>query len=109
MAKQKNDVNKSEEIRQLLKANPKITAKEVFTALEEKGLKVSPKLFYLVKGKMLGRQSRKRKSHKMAAKVVASTGGNSADALSTILKVKSWANEVGGMKKLRALVEALSV
>lgn len=30
------------------------------------------------------------------------------DAVSTILKVKAWAKEVGGMKTLKALVEALS-
>jgi hypothetical protein len=33
MAKQKIGVNKSEEIREMLKANPKITAKEVNAAL----------------------------------------------------------------------------
>lgn len=108
MAKQKNGVNKSEEIRQLLKANPKITAKEVCDTLGAKGIKASQKLYYLVKGKMLGRQAHRNKARKMAAKVGASTGTSSADALAIILKVKSWANEVGGMKKLRALVEALS-
>lgn len=108
MAKRKNGINKSEEIRQLLKANPKITAKEVCAALEERDIKVSEKLYYLVKGKMLGRQARKKQAGKVAAKVVESTGKSSADALSTILKVKSWASEVGGMKKLKALVEALS-
>lgn len=108
MAKRKNGVNKSEEIRQLLKADPKVSAKEVREALEAKGIKISDKLYYLVKGKMLGKQSRKRKARKMVAKVAESTGIGNADALSTILKVKSWANQVGGMKKLRALVEALS-
>ena len=108
MAKQKNGVNKSEEIRQLLKANPKITAREVGDALEAKGIKASAKLYYLVKGKILGRQAHKNKPRKVVAKVAESTGSGSTDALSTILKVKSWANEVGGMKKLRALVEALS-
>ena len=108
MVRQYNGVNKSEEIRQLLRANPKITAKEVCSSLGGKGIKVSEKLYYLVKGKMLGRQAHKKKARKMVAKVAASTGTGSADALSTILKVKSWANEVGGMKRLRALVEALS-
>jgi hypothetical protein len=65
-------------------------------------------LYYLVKGKMLGRQAHKKKARKMVAKVAASTGTGSTDAVATILKVKSWASEVGGMKKLRALVEALS-
>jgi hypothetical protein len=108
MAKRKNGVNKSAEIRQLLKANPKITAKEVTAALGAKGIKASEKLYYLVKGKMLGGQAHKKKARKMVAKVAESTGTGSADALSTILKVKSLANEVGGRKKLRALVEALS-
>lgn len=108
MAKRKNGVNKSEEIRQLLKANPKMTAKEATAALGEKGVNASEKLFYLVKGAFLGRQAHKNKARKIVSKVAASTGTGSADALSTILKVKSWANEVGGMKKLRALVEAMS-
>jgi hypothetical protein len=108
MDKRQNGVNKSEEIRQMLKANPKITAKEVTAALGAKDIKVSEKLYYLVKGQMLGRQAHRNKARKMVARVATSTGTGNADALSTILKVKSWANEIGGMKKLRALVEALS-
>ncbi len=108
MAKQKNGVNKSEEIRQLLKANPKITAKEVCDTLGAKGIKASQKLYYLVKGKMLGRQAHRTKARKMVAKFAASTGTDSAHALSTILKVKKWASEVGGLKNLKALVDALS-
>lgn len=108
MARHKNGVNKSEEIRQLLNANPKITARDVCDTLAGKGIKVSPKLYYLVKGKMLGRQAHKNKARKMVDKIATSTGTSSADALSTILKIKSCANEVGGLKKLRALVEALS-
>jgi arginine repressor len=108
MAKRKNGINKSEEIRQMLNANQKVTAKEVKDALAAKGIKVSDKLYYLVKGKMLGKQARKKKAHKTAAKVAVSTGLGSADALSTILKVKKWAGEVGGLKNLKALVEALS-
>jgi hypothetical protein len=105
--KKKNGVNKSEEVRQLLKANPKITGKEVVATLAEKGVKISDNLFYLVKGKMLGRKARRKKARKMVAQVT-STGTSSADAVSTILKVKAWSHEVGGMKKLKALVDALS-
>jgi hypothetical protein len=39
MAKKKNGVNKSQEIRILLKANPGIGAKEVVAKLAEKGSK----------------------------------------------------------------------
>lgn len=108
VAKQKNGVNKSEEIRQMLKENPKISAREVSDALKARGIKISDKLFYLVKGKMLGRQARKKKAHKMVARVAATTGNGSSDALSTILKVKALANQVGGLKRLKAIVDALS-
>jgi hypothetical protein len=108
MAKHKNGVNKSEEVRQLLKANPAITAKEVADKLAEKGIKVAPNLFYFVKGQMKGRKSRKHRAQKVVTSVVASTHGSRIDAVATILKVKALANEVGGMKTLKALVEALS-
>ena len=42
----------------------------------------------------------------MVATVAAATG-TKEDAVKTILKVKGWANEVGGLKKLKALVDAL--
>lgn len=106
MAKMKDDVNKSEEIRQLLRANPKMPVKEIVSTMAGRGLKVTPNLVYFLKGKMKGRAARRQKARQMVA-TVASTTGNS-DAVSTILKVKGWANEVGGMKKLRALVDALS-
>ena len=105
MAKQKGGVNKSEEIRQLLKANPKITAKEVVATLGAKGIQVKEHLYYFVKGHMKGR---KKKARKIVAQVATSTHVSKSDALSTILKVKKLAEEVGGLKTLKALVEALS-
>jgi hypothetical protein len=108
MAKKKNGVNKSEEIRQLLKANPEIGAKAVMAKLGQKGITMSENLFYFVKGQMKGRKARRKKAQKVVAKVAEATGVVKSDALSTILKLKSVANEVGGLKKLRALVEALS-
>ena len=108
MAKRKNGVNKSEELRQLLTANPAITASEAVAALGAKGIEVSDNLYYFIKGKMKGRRGRRKKAQKVVARVAAATGTGSADALSTILKVKSLANELGGLKKLKALVDALS-
>jgi hypothetical protein len=108
MAKRINGVNKSEEIRQMLRANPKVSAKEVRDALGAKGIKISEHLYYFVKGNMLGKKARKKKARTMVTKVATSTGASSTDAVSMILKVKSLANAVGGLKKLRALVEALS-
>ena len=105
MAKQKSDVNKSEEIRQLLRANPKIKAKEVVSTLAGRGIKVTDTLVYFIKGKLKGRRGRRKKAQQAVA-TAAATGYS--DPLTTIRKVKGWANEVGGLKKLKALVDALS-
>ena len=105
MAKAKSGINKSEEVRKLLKANPKISAKEAASTLGAKGIKVSGGLFYFVKGQIKGR---KHKAGKTVTKVAAATGTHRADALSTIVKVKALANDVGGLKHLKALVDALS-
>jgi hypothetical protein len=105
MAKKKTEVNKSEEIRQLLKANPKLVAQAIVSTLAAKGIKVAPTLVYFVKGKMRGRKGRRRKARQMVEKVAAT--GNT-DPIATILKVKRRADEVGGMKKFKALVDALS-
>jgi hypothetical protein len=109
MAKKTNGVNRSEEIRKLLKANPKISAKEVAMTLAAKGIKVNSGLYYMVKGQMLGRKSRRTRAQKAVTNVTAAvTHATRSDAVSTILKVKAWSKEVGGMKNLKALVEALS-
>jgi len=112
MAKKSGDINKSEEVRKLLKANPAITAKEVVAALAEKGIKISNALFYFTKGQMKGRKARKQKDRKTATAKVAEASivikGDVLSSILTILKVKGWAKEVGGMKTLKAIVEALS-
>lgn len=105
MAKKKNGPSKSAVIRDFLKENRKLTAKEVVAALGEKGVQVTEGLVYAVKGYMKGKKGRRKKARQMVAKVAAA--GNT-DPVATILKVKSWAAEVGGMKKLKALVDALS-
>ena len=62
---------------------------------------------------MKGRKGRRKKAHQMIADVSATMGANGAapaktrDVIATILKVKHLAAEVGGLKKLTALVEAL--
>ena len=106
MAKKKtNGPSKSAVIRDFLKTNRKMTAKEVVSALAEKGIQVTEGLVYAVKGYMKGKKGRRKKARQVVEKVVATTGNG--DAVKTILKVKGWANEVGGLKKLKALVDAL--
>ena len=99
-------LSKSASIRNLFKENPKLSAKEVVAELANDGIKVAEGLVYYVKGKMKGRRGRRRKTREVVATVATTTG--SPDAVKTILKIKAWATEVGGMKKLKALVEALS-
>lgn len=107
MAKQNGNVNKSDEIRQLLKANPEITSREAITKLNEKGIAVSSALFYFVKGHSKGRKARKQRAEHAVETVARFRHADRSEAVSTILKVKSWAHEVGGLKNLKALVEAL--
>ena len=62
-------VNKSEEIRKLLKANPETPASEVVSTLGGRGIKVTPNLYYFIKGKITGRKSRRRKMKRNVASV----------------------------------------
>jgi hypothetical protein len=106
---QSGDVNKSSAIRDLLAQNPKASASEVITSLAGKGIEVAPSLFYFVKGKMSGRRGRRRKMRRQVASVMStnSVAATSGDVVATIKKVKGLAGEVGGLRKLLALVEAL--
>lgn len=108
MAKKNDGVNRSEEIRKVLKANPTIGLKEATAELAKKGIEVSTGLFYFVKGQMKGRKARTTKAQNTVTKVAEFSQVTRSDAVSTILKVKACAREVGGMKALKALVEALS-
>src|SRR5437763_482791 len=99
MAKRKNGGNKSEEIRQLLKANPQIGAKEAIAALGAKGVEVSDALFYFVKGHLKGRKGRKKKAQQVVAKVAETANASKSYALSTLWKIKTLATEVGGLKE----------
>jgi len=105
MAKKQQEPSKSSIIRDLLKQSPKLTTKEVVSTLAGRGIDVTEGLVYFVRGQTKGRRSRHKKAQQMVAKVTAT--GNT-DPVATILKVKGWANQVGGLKKLKALVDALS-
>ena len=103
MPRSKDGVNRSQAVREVLASNPTLTANEVIAALAKKGIRVKQNLVYFVKGKMKGRKGRRRKMQEAVAAVSGPT-----DALSVIRKVKTLAVEVGGIKKLKALVEVLS-
>lgn len=104
MAKKKRGrdggINMSQAIRDLLKENPKASTKEVVETLAGKGIKVLPSLVYFIKGKM------KRTRRKQIGKRMAQAG--IANPVDLILRVRSLAEEAGGMKRLKQLVDALA-
>ena len=108
---QSGDVSISDHVRDLLRQNPHITVTEAIAALARKGIDLKPSLFYFVKGKMKGRKVRRRQIRRKVATVMANgaaPAAGTADVLATIRKVKGLATEVGGLRKLMALVQALS-
>ena len=103
------EVNKAQAMRELLAKNPQFKAAEAVATLGEQGIKVVPSLYYYTKGRMSGKRGRRKKARQMVANVTATMGTSpkTSDVISTIIKVKTLAGEVGGLKKLRALIDAL--
>jgi len=108
MAKKSNDggVNKSAAIRDTFAKTPGIKVRDLIAALGAKGIDVKPNLVYLIKGKLKGEKRHPRGNYGGAAR--AATASKNGDALATIIKVKKVAGEVGGLRTLKALVDALS-
>ena len=99
MPKRENKVNKSQVIREILAADPKADYKTVITKAAEKGAKVSQTMVYYVRSK-LGQAARKAKREQAAA--------TSRNPVELVSRVKKLANEVGGMKHLKQLVDLLA-
>jgi hypothetical protein len=110
MGRKKSGNSMSKAIRDVLEKSPDMGAKEVVSTLAQKGITVKPGLVYFIKGKVKGgkgrRRRRRRKLGEQVAAVAVTTGAT--DAIATILKVKALAAQVGGMKKLKGLVEVLA-
>jgi hypothetical protein len=104
--------NKSQSIRDYLKANPNSKAKEVVEALEKNGIKVNDGLVYAVKGALKEKKRRKKRvaTAAMAASSNASANGQASrpDAITMIRAVRDLAAKAGGYTKLKELVDALS-
>ncbi|SRR5579871_1514088 len=104
MAKKKiggdNSVTKSQAIRNVLTQNPKMSGKEVVSTLAGQGIKVLPSLVYFVKGQMR-RTKRKQIGKRM-------TEAGVANPVDMILQVRNLAEQAGGMRKLKQLVDALA-
>lgn len=105
---QNGEVNKSQAIRDLLATNPKIKATEAIAELKAKGIAIKQGLFYLVKGKTLGSRKRRRREGTVTNAIPSPAKAKGQDAIAVIGKVKLVASEVGGLKTLAAIVDALT-
>lgn len=103
--KSKDGINKSQAIRDMLAKSPEMKVKDLVAQLASQGIHVQPNLVYFIKGKTHAK-GRRRRNTSNAVGVATSSG--SGDALATVIKVKKLAAEVGGLRTLKALVDALS-
>src|SRR4051812_42450092 len=101
---QGGDVNRSALIREMLAQNPERKVKEIVGLLKQRGVIVAPNLVYLVKGKLKGEKAGGPRAYSGAP--AAPSGG--LGALATIHKVKKLALNVGGLRMLKGIVDALS-
>ncbi len=97
-------VNKSQIVRDFLTANPAADSQAVITAMAAKGVKVAPTLVYYVRSKM-GHARRKEKRERVAA---SSRQTGASNPVELVIRVKMLAREVGGITKLKQLVDLLA-
>jgi len=97
-------VNKSDSIRDHIAKNPKATSKEIVAALGERGIKVAPSLIYFVKSRAM--HAKRKASRDKVAEGLSNSG--LASPLDLVIRMKQLANEVGGFKNLKKLVDVLA-
>jgi hypothetical protein len=97
-------VNKSQAIRELFAEDPKMDSKTVMGRLAEKGIKVSPTMVYYVRSK-LNLAKRRAKRERVAE---SSKGSQARNPVELVSQVKQLAHEVGGIKRLKQLVDLLA-
>ena len=107
MPRKKSSVNKSAAIRDILTQDPDAPVKEIVETMAGRDLKVTPNLVYFIKAKM--RAGKRKKARQKALQAVSTGNGAASNPIELIRKVKLLAGEVGGLKKLKGLVEILSV
>jgi hypothetical protein len=102
--KSEGKVNKSEAIREMLKANPKAKSRDIVSRLAGKGIEVKPTLVYFIKSKQ--RDMRRRAKRERVGAVSRRTG--SSNPADLVIKVKTLALDAGGIRNLKDLVDALA-
>jgi hypothetical protein len=99
MAKKAARGEKSQAIRDFLKANPKAKASEVVTALAQKGITVSGPMVYTLKAR--NRMGKRRKQAR-------SSGQTIGLSISSLLAAKRLVDEVGGIDQAREALDGLA-
>jgi len=94
-------INKSAAIRDMLKQYPRAKVKEIVERLAQNNMTVAPNLVYYIKARQRQKAVKQRRQ-----RVTAATG--IANPIDVIVKAKSLARDVGGMEKLRQLVDVLT-
>ena len=93
-------INKSAAIRDMLKQYPRAKVKEIVSRLAQNNVTVAPNLVYYIKARRRQKAVKQRRQ-----RVTAATG--IANPIDVIVKAKSLARDVGGMEKLKQLVDVL--
>lgn len=105
MAKRKVEgPNKSAAVREILAKNPKTPVKDIVASMEQQGMKISHNLVYLIKSKMKHRKRREKRQRVAEATQKAGI----SNPVDLILKVRTLANQAGGISHLKKLVDVLA-
>ncbi|MEO1496486.1 MAG: hypothetical protein AAFV43_04985 [Planctomycetota bacterium] len=97
--------NKSEAIREYIKANPNAGPTEVCKELKKKGLAVAPALVSNVKAAALRKAG--KKPGKRGRKPGRPAGVSDKVSLSSLVEARDFADKVGGVDQAQALLKAL--
>ncbi|MHB1036908.1 MAG: hypothetical protein ACYC0Y_20015 [Pirellulales bacterium] len=103
MARPKAKVNKSQLIRDYLKANPGAMPVAVAAALKEQGIEVSPRVVSVVKWQMSAKKP-KRGRKPTSAKPASKRAAISADDL---VQMKQLADKLGGLDAAKRALDVL--
>jgi hypothetical protein len=96
--------NKSQAVRDVLAQSPKAKSKEIVALLAQKGVRVTPSLVYMVKSKL----NRAQRRAKRARNAEDTRKAGFANPVELVHRVKELAREVGGLRKLKELVDLLA-
>ncbi len=105
MAVKEKKINKSHEIRVLVAKHPKSSVKQIIAWLDRKGIKVPPQAVYAARAKLAGTTA-----------TIALSNGNgvhpsahpSTYTIDAIVNVRVLGRQLGGMDKLKEIVDILA-